>query len=116
MNGKLILGASLVLALGACNARDEGNGSTVISIDKGAVNKGLNDAGGALKDAGNDVKDAADKAAPVVKDAAHKTGEAVSDAADKTGAAAKRVGDKADNAVDNTHVSVTTNTTTERKR
>ena len=122
MNGKLILGAALVLALGACSARDEGNGSTVISVDKDAVNNGLSDAGAALKDAGNEVKQAADRAAPVVENAADragnaidraadKTGEAVDNAADRTGAAAKRTADK----VDNTKVTVTTNTTDEKR-
>jgi len=126
MNGKLILGAAMVLALGACSARDEGNGSTVISVDKDAVKNGVNDAGAALKDAGNEVKEAADKAAPAVKNAADKagdaidraadkTGDAVSNAADKTGAAARRAGEKADNAIDNTKVTVTTNTS-EQKR
>lgn len=116
MNGKLMVGVAMALALGACSARDEGNGSTVISVDKNAVQGGLNEAGAALKDAGNEVKDAADKAAPAVKDAADKagsaignaadkTGDAVSNAADKTGAAARHTADK----VDNTHVTVTTN-------
>jgi uncharacterized protein YjbJ (UPF0337 family) len=115
MNGKMVIGAAVLLTLGACSARDEGNGSSVISVDRNAVNAGLGDAGNALKDAGNEVKGAADKAAPVITNAADKAGDAVSNAADRTGAAAKRAGDKADNAVDNTNVTVTTNTT-EHKR
>ena len=115
MNGKLILGASLVLALGACSARDEGNGSTVISVDREAVNNGLGEAGAALKDAGNEVKEAADKAAPALENAADKAGSAVSNAAERTGEAADRAGDKAENAADNTRVTVTTNSTEERR-
>ena len=82
MNGKLMVGVAMALALGACSARDEGNGSTVISVDKNAVQGGLNEAGAALKDAGNEVKDAADKAAPAVKDAADKAGSEIGNAAD----------------------------------
>jgi F0F1-type ATP synthase membrane subunit b/b' len=115
MNGKLILGATLVLALSACSARDEGNGSTVISVDREAVNNGLGEAGEALQDAGNEVKEAADKAVPVLENAADRTGEAVSNAADRTGAAAERAGERADNAVDNSRVTVTTNSSEEKR-
>ena len=95
MKHKLLLGAALVISLAGCQARDEGNGSTVISVDRNAVDQGLDQAGNALQSAGNEVKDAADKAAP-----------ALENAADRTGAAAKRAGDKIENTADNVDVDV----------
>ncbi|MCW3797431.1 hypothetical protein OMW55_06390 [Sphingomonas sp. BN140010] len=95
MVSKLLAGAALLVSLGACQARDEGNGSTVISVDREAVDNGLDQAGDALTSAGNEVKDAADKAGP-----------ALENAADRTGAAAKRAGDKVENTADNVDVDV----------
>ena len=95
MTHKLLAGAALMISLAACQARDEGNGSTVISVDRNAVDQGIDQAGNALQSAGNEVKDAADKAGP-----------ALENAADRTGAAAKRTGDKIENTADNVDVDV----------
>ena len=115
MKQNLLDGAALMMALAGCQARDEGNGSTVISVDRNAVDSGLDQAGDAVKDAGNEVKEAADKAAPALENAADKAGSAVSNAAERTGEAADRAGDKAENAADSTRVTVTTNSTEERR-
>jgi len=97
MTHKLLAGAALMISLAACQARDEGNGSTVISVNRNAVDQGLDQAGNALQSAGNEVKDAADKAGP-----------ALENAADRTGAAAKRTGDRLENQVDRVDVDVET--------
>ena len=96
----LLAGAAL-LTLSACNARDEGNGSTVISLDQNAVEQGVDQAGNALKAAGSEVEQAADKAAPVLENAA-----------EKTGAAVERAGDR----IENTDVDVDVTTRNEQKR
>lgn len=88
-------GAALLAALTACQARDEGNGSTVISVDRNAVDQGLDQAGNALAAAGNEVEQAAEKAAP-----------ALENAAEKAGAAAQRAGDRVENAAERVDVDV----------
>ena len=95
MKTKLALSAVLLASLAACQARDEGNGSTVISVDREAVDNGLDQAGDALQSAGNEVKGAAEKAAP-----------AIENAADRTGAAAQRAGDRIENQADRVDVDV----------
>ena len=95
MKLNLLAGTAVLLALGGCQARDEGNGSTVISVDRNAVDQGLDQAGNALQSAGNEVKDAAEKAGP-----------ALENAADRTGAAASRAGDRIENEADKVDVDV----------
>ena len=95
----------LLLAAAACNTRDEGNGTTVISLDENKVDQGLDQAGNALSSAGNEVEQAADKAGP-----------ALENAADQTGAAAERAGERVEGAVRNTDVDVDVTTRNEQKR
>jgi ABC-type Fe3+-hydroxamate transport system substrate-binding protein len=93
------------LALSACNARDEGNGSTVISVDENAVKQGIDQTGNAVGIAAGEVKQAAEKAGP-----------ALENAADKTGAAAKRAGQSVEGAVENTDVDVDVTTNNKQNR
>ena len=99
----------LLLALAACNARDEGNGTTVISVDREAIEQrvetGVNQAGNALEGAAGEVRQAAEKAGP-----------ALENAAEKTGAAAERAGERVEGAVQNTDVDVDVTTGNEQNR
>ena len=95
MKLRMLTGAALLVTLAACQARDDGNGSTVISVDREAVDQGLDQAGNALESAGNEVKDAAEKAGP-----------ALENAADRTGAAASRAGDRIENQAERVDVDV----------
>ncbi len=99
----------LVLALAACNARDEGNGTTVISVNGEAVEQGveqgMEQAGNALESAAGEVEQAADRAAPVLENAA-----------EKTGAAAERAGERVESAVENTDVDVDVTTRNDGNR
>jgi len=97
MKHNLLVGAALIVALAGCQARDEGNGSTVISVDRNAVDSGLDQAGDAVKDAGNEVRQAAEQAGP-----------ALENAADRTGAAARRAGDRLENGAERVDVDVET--------
>ncbi len=103
------LAVPLLLAVAACNARDEGNGTTVISVDRdaieGSVEQGVNQAGNALEGAAAEVGQAANKAAP-----------ALENAAEKTGAAAERAGEQVEGAVRNTDVDVDVTTGNEQNR
>jgi hypothetical protein len=103
------LAVPLLLAVAACNARDEGNGTTVISVDReaieGSVEQGVNQAGNALEGAAAEVGQAANNAAP-----------ALENAAEKTGAAAERAGEQVEGAVRNTDVDVDVTTGNEQNR
>jgi hypothetical protein len=98
----------LVLALAACNAREEGN-TTVISVNRDAVEQGVeqgvDQAGNALERAAGEVEQAADQAAPVLENAA-----------EKTGAAAERAGERIEGAVENTDVDVDVTTRNDANR
>ncbi|CAA9527334.1 MAG: hypothetical protein AVDCRST_MAG31-2048 [uncultured Sphingomonas sp.] len=104
-----ILALPLLLALVACNARDEGNGTTVISVDRNAieqgVEQGVGQAGNALEAAAGEVEQAADKAGP-----------ALENAAEKTGAAAERAGEQVEGAVENSDVDVDVTTRNDANR
>lgn len=99
-----LLAAAALFALAGCNARDDGNGSTVLSVDRNAVEAGLDEAGNAVGQAAGDVREAAQEAGP-----------AIGNAAERTGAAAERAGERIDNAVDVPETSVNDNKT-EQKR
>ena len=94
----------LLLALSACNARDEGN-TTVLSIDENRVEQGIDTLG-------NAAETAADKAGNAIKNA----GPALENTAETIGNRAERVAGKAENAVDNVDIDVTTDNKAEQKR
>jgi hypothetical protein len=101
MTVRILLAASTLLALAGCNVtKDQANDTTLISVDHDKIGNVADDVGntaGALaKDAGN----AVDNAGPIIENTA-----------DTIGTRAKRVGANAKNAVDNTHVDITTTNT-----
>lgn len=105
MTRTMLLTGAALLALAACNTREEGN-STVISVDQNAVeqtvDQGLDQAGNALEAAAGEVEQAAEKAGP-----------ALENAAEKTGAAAERAGERVERTVENTDVDVDVTTRNE---
>lgn len=101
MTRTILLAGVAALALAACTARDEGNGSTVISLDQNAVEQGVDQAGNALGAAAGEVEQAAERAGPVLENAA-----------EETGAAVERAGDR----IENTNVDVDVTTTNEQNR
>jgi hypothetical protein len=102
---RTLLLAATALALAACNTRDEGNGSTVISVDENAVEQGVDQAGNALEAAAGEVEQAAEQAGPVLENAA-----------EATGAAAERTGQRIESTVENTDVDVDVTTANEQNR
>lgn len=100
MTRTILLAGGALLALTACNTRQEGN-STVISVDQNAVEAGVDQAGNALSAAAGEVKEAANEAGPVLENAA-----------ERTGAAVERAGDR----IENTDVDVDVTTNGEQNR
>jgi hypothetical protein len=101
----LLLATAAAFTLSACNARDEGNGSTVISVDQEAVENGVDQAGNALEGVAGEVEQAAERAGPVLENAA-----------EKTGAAAERAGERVESTVENTDLDVDVTTRNEQNR
>ena len=95
----------LLLATAACNARDEGNGTTVISVDENRVDQGIDAAG-------NVASAAAQKAGNALENA----GPALENTADTIGERASRVAGKAENAASNVDIDLTTENKAEQKR